>query len=122
MGEGAGQAGPGRGTQPGVNAGWTAVIYGKRRFAWRWTRIEGGKVVRWKWVVRLQPLGGILPTYQGEVLTHTTKVPFSHTSPIKQFTFDIKGHLMNFTRTHRVILTLLAWLISVEAITVMLAF
>ena len=104
-----------------TGAVWPAVIYGKRTFAWTWTPIEGGKEVRWKWVVRLTPLGGILPTYGGQVLTYTRSVPFCHASPIKQFKHDLKGRIMNFTRTHRATITLLLWLVAVECITVMVA-
>jgi hypothetical protein len=101
---------------------WPAVIYGKRQFAWTWTPIENGKEVRWKWVVKLTPLGGILPTYNGQILTHTRSVPFCHASPIKQFKHDLKGRIMNITRTHRVAITLLVWLIAVESITILVSF
>jgi hypothetical protein len=105
-----------------MTAAWPAVIYGKRVFAWDWTPVEGRREVRWRWVVRLQPLGGILPTYNGQILTHTTAVPFSHASPIKQVIFDTKGKIMNFTRTHRAIITLALWLVAVECITIVVSF
>ena len=101
---------------------WPIAIYGRRKFAWRWTPIEGGREVRWRWVVELQPLGGRLPTWNGRILDYTTAIPFGHASPIKQFTFDLKGHCMNFTRTHWAAITLLLWLVAVECITVMVAF
>ena len=101
---------------------WPIAIYGRRKFAWRWTPIEGGREVRWRWVVELQPLGGRLPTWNGRILDYTTAIPFGHASPITQFIFDVRGHCMNFTRTHRAAITLLLWLVAVECITVMVAF
>lgn len=124
MGEGAGEDAeqPGRGAQPRMNTGWPVAICGKREFAWTWTPVENGREVRWRWVIRLTPLGGILPTFNGEILTHTTGIPFCHASPIKQFIYDMTGQAMNVKRRHRATITALAWLVAVECITIILAF
>jgi hypothetical protein len=126
MGAGTGEKqGAGRGTQPVTAApmmtGLPAVIYGKRQFVWTWTPIENGMKVRFKWVVRIQPVGGMVPMHNGQIMTHTRSIPHCHASPIKQFTHDLKGHIMNFSRTHRVVITVLLWLIAIECITIIVA-
>ena len=56
------------------------VFQGRRHFAWRPVPLEDGRRAWLRFVYRLEPVGGIRPTFRGHPVVFTDRLPYGDPS------------------------------------------
>lgn len=91
------------------------VFQGRRRSAWRPLPLEDGRRAWLRFVFQLRPVGGIRPTFRGQPVTHTDRLPHCDPSVRGWLRASLIGRIWRMRR--RLLGYALLWLLAVAVVT-----